>query len=127
MRILVTLTAALVAAAVPANAGEIHKFNQTEFKAIQARNGSAVVFVHAPWCPVCRAQEVTIKKLLASPDYKDVAVLTIDFDTQKSLWSSFKATQQSTLIGFHGRRETGRLAYNADPQRVTAVFASTLR
>lgn len=126
MRILVTVAAALVAAA-PAHAGEIRNFDTAEFKSIQAHNGAAVIFVHADWCPVCRAQEVTIKKLISSPAYKDVTVLRIDFDTQKALWSSFKATQQSTLIGFHGRRETGRLAYDANAQKVTAVFASTRR
>ena len=126
MRMLISMAAALIIAA-PAHAGEIRKFDPSEFKSIQAHNASAIVWVHAPWCPVCRAQEVTIKKLLASLDFRNVEVLTIDFDTQKELWSSFKATQQSTLIGFHGRRETARLAYNADPQKVTAVFASTRR
>lgn len=123
---LISIAAALIIAA-PAHAGEIRKFDATEFKSIQAHNGSAIIWVHAPWCPVCKAQEVTIRKLLASTAYRNVDVLTIDFDTQKELWSNFKATQQSTLIGFHGRRETARLAYNADPQKVTAVFASTRR
>ena len=126
MRMLISIAAALIIAA-PAHAGEIRKFDATEFKSIQAHTGSAIIWVHAPWCPVCKAQEVTIRKLLASTAYRNVDVLTIDFDTQKELWSNFKATQQSTLIGFHGRRETARLAYNADPQKVTAVFASTRR
>lgn len=126
MRMLFSIAAALIIA-VPAHAGEIRKFDAAEFKSIQAQNGSAVIWVHAPWCPVCKAQEVTIRKLLASGAYKNVDVLTIDFDSQKELWSSFKATQQSTLIGFHGRRETSRLAYNADPAKVTAVFASARR
>jgi hypothetical protein len=34
---------------------------------------------------------------------------------------------QSTLIGFHGRRETGRIAHDTDPAKVMAVLASTLR
>jgi thioredoxin 1 len=54
-------------------------------------------------------------------------VLTIDFDSQKPLWSKFGAKQQSTLIAFHGRRETARLAYDSDPQKVTDVVAASLR
>lgn len=127
MRILLSLAAAFVAVAAPAHAGDIRKFDAVEFKSIQASNRPAVIWVHAPWCPVCKAQELTIKKLLATSSYKDMSVLTIDFDTQKELWSSFKATQQSTLIGFHGRRETSRIAHDADPESVTAVFASALR
>ena len=113
--------------AAPAAAAGIRPFDSAEFKVLQAHNAPAVIFVHAPWCPVCRAQEKTIKTLLATQKYKDVTVLTIDFDTQKPLWTKFGATQQSTLIGFHGRRETARLAYNADPAKVTEVIASSIR
>jgi thioredoxin 1 len=94
---------------------------------LQNKNAATVVFVDAPWCPVWRAQEQVLQKLVATPEYKDVNILTIDFDSQKALWSRFGARQQSTLIGFHGRRETARLSYNADADKVTAVIASTLR
>jgi len=84
------------------------------------------VFVHASWCPICRAQQATINRLLSTPAYRAVTVLTIDYDTQKPLWTSFGAQKQSTLIAFHGRRETARLAYDADPQKVTTLVTSTL-
>ena len=119
--------AASAIVAAPATAAGIRPFDGAEFKVLQARNAPAVIFVHAPWCPICRAQEKTIKTLLATRKYKDVTVLTIDFDTQKPLWTKFGATQQSTLIGFHGRRETAHLAYTADPAKVTDVLASSIR
>ena len=103
--------------AAPAGAGEIRHFDQADFQSLQAKNAPAVVFVHASWCPICRAQETTINKLLSTAAYRNVTVLTIDYDTQK----------QSTLIAFRGRRETARLAYDADPQKVTALLASTLQ
>lgn len=118
--------AAAVAIATPAFA-EIRAFDTKSFDAVQAQNSSVIVFVHASWCPICRAQEQTIRELLATPRFKHVTVMKIDFDTQKSLWSKFGVTQQSTLIGFHGRRETARLAYDANPDKVTSVLASTLR
>lgn len=127
MRALQLFVAAFSVLAVPATAGAIRPFDARGFEALQVRDAPSVIFVHAPWCPVCRAQEQTIKKLLATPKYKDVTVLIIDFDSQKALWTKFGAKQQSTLIGFHGRRETARLAYNADPAKVTAVIASSLR
>ena len=127
MRSLTVLLGAAIVVSVPASAGEYRAFDAASFQALQNRNAATVVFVHAPWCPVCRAQEQVIKKLLATPEYKDVNILTIDFDSQKALWSKFGAKQQSTLIGFHGRRETARLSYNADPDKVTAVVASPLR
>jgi thiol-disulfide isomerase/thioredoxin len=125
MRLFGMLIAAAFAVAAPAQAGESH-FDGAQFQAIQQRNAPVILFVHAPWCPICRAQEKTVAKLLATPRYKGVTVLTIDFDTQKSLWSKFGVTSQSTLIAFHGRRETGRLSYDSDPAKITALFASAL-
>jgi thioredoxin 1 len=127
MRVLYSLAAVTAVFAVPASAGVIRKYDAPAFHALQARNAPTIVFVHASWCPICRAQEQTIEKLIATPKYKDVVVLTIDYDTQKPIWTSFGAQKQSTLIGFHGQRETARLAYDSDPDKVTALVASTLR
>jgi thioredoxin len=122
---LLAITGSVVAG--PVSAGEIRHFDRAAFQSLQTKNAPTIVFVHASWCPICRAQQATISKLLSSPAYRNVTVLTIDYDTQKPLWTSFGAQKQSTLIGFHGRRETARLAYDADPQKVTALMASTLR
>jgi thioredoxin 1 len=119
--------AAAVAFAVPASAGEIRPFDAKLFGTVQAQNSSVIVFVHASWCPICKAQEQTIRKLLVTPRFKNVTVMKIDFDTQKALWRKFGVTQQSTLIGFHGQRETARLSHDADPDKVASVIASTLR
>lgn len=127
MRAILPIALAVFALSTPAFAGEIQAFDAGIFGARQARNEPTIIFVHADWCPICRAQEQTIRKLIAAPKYSQVTVLRIDYDTQKPLWSKFGARQQSTLIAFHGRRETARLAYNSDPQKVTAVVASALR
>jgi thiol-disulfide isomerase/thioredoxin len=127
MRILATIGALAIALAVPASAAGIDAYKAATFATLQSQNRPVVIFVHAPWCPICRAQEQTIKQLLATPKYKGVTVLTIDFDSQKPLWTKFGASKQSTLIGFHGSRETSRLSYDADPAKVTALLASTLR
>ena len=127
MRVFQSLAAVMVALAVPAHAGAIRAYDAATFHALQAHNAPTIVFVHADWCPICRAQEKTISKLITTPEYRQVTVLTIDYDTQKALWTSFGAQKQSTLIAFHGRRETARLAYDANPQKVTSLVAATLR
>ena len=126
MRSFYSLAVSAILMAAPAGAGEIRHFDRADFQSLQAKNAPTVVFVHASWCPICRAQETTINKLLSTSAYRNVTVLTIDYDTQKPLWTSFGAQKQSTLIAFHGQRETARLAYDADPQKVTALVASTL-
>jgi thioredoxin-like negative regulator of GroEL len=127
MRAILPIALAVAAVSTPATAGEIRAFDAGTFGARQARNEPTIIFVHADWCPICRAQEQTIRKLIATTKYKEVSVLRIDYDTQKALWRKFGAKQQSTLIAFHGQRETARLAYNSDPEKVTAVLASALR
>lgn len=109
-------------AAAPA----IRAFDQAAFDAAQAAGKPILVWVHAPWCPVCRAQEKTITRLMAGPGFHDLQVFRIDYDTQKPLWQRFGATMQSTLIGFHGKRETGRIAHETDDGKVSAVIRSTM-
>ncbi|OJY80428.1 MAG: hypothetical protein BGP18_16235 [Stenotrophomonas sp. 69-14] len=104
----------------------IRAYDQMTFDQAQAANQPILVWVHAPWCPVCREQEKAIKQITADPAYRDLLVLRIDFDTQKPLWQKFGATMQSTLIGFHGKRETGRVAHESDVARVAPVLRSTL-
>lgn len=104
----------------------IRAYDQMAFDQAQAANKPILVWVHAPWCPVCREQEKAIKEITADPAYRDLVVLRIDFDTQKPLWQKFGATMQSTLIGFHGKRETGRVAHESDVARIAPVLRSTL-
>lgn len=104
----------------------IRAYDQIAFDQAQAANKPILVWVHAPWCPVCREQEKAIKEITADPAYRDLVVLRIDFDTQKPLWQKFGATMQSTLIGFHGKRDTGRVAHESDVARVAPVLRSTL-
>ena len=120
----VVLAASLISTA--ASAADIRPFDRAAFQAAQRQNRPILVWVHAPWCPVCKQQGKTIDKVSANPAYRNLIVFRIDYDTQKPLWRSFGATQQSTLIAFHGKRETARIAHDADEAKVAAVLARTL-
>jgi thioredoxin 1 len=120
----VVLAAGLVS--TTGSAAETRAFDQAAFQAAQRQNRPILIWVHAPWCPVCKQQGKTIDKVSANPAYKNLLVFRINYDTQKPLWQSFGATQQSTLIAFHGKRETARIAHDADEAKVTAVLARTL-
>jgi hypothetical protein len=125
--LLILAALAVPALTAPAQAGVVRDYDAAAFRALQAQNKPVVIFVHAPWCQVCRAQSKTIDAALAMPAYRNLTVMKIDYDTRKADWQSFGATQRSTLIGFHGRRETGRVENDTDPAKVTAVLASALR
>jgi thioredoxin 1 len=110
------------AAAAPA----VQPFNQAAFDAAQKAGKPILVWVHAPWCPVCRQQAKTIARVTAEPFYRDMQVFRIDYDTQKPLWQKFGATMQSTVIAFHGKRETARIAHETDDGKVAAVIHSAI-
>lgn len=83
---------------------------------------TTLVFFHAPWCPVCRAQE---PKVLAELNgaAKDVVAFKVDYDSNMDLRKSMKVDKQSTLILFHGMKETARLSYKSDDESIKAFMA----
>jgi thioredoxin 1 len=83
-------------------------FDQKAFDAAQTAGKPIVLHVTAPWCPTCRTQTPILGKLEASPKFKDLVVLNIDFDSKKDLLRTFRVSQQSTLIVFKGKQEVGR-------------------
>jgi thioredoxin 1 len=124
---LAAVPAAIVAAPAAAQAAPtVQPYNQAAFDAAQRAGKPILVWVHAPWCPVCRAQARTIASVTAAPAYRDMVVFRIDFDSQRPLWQRFGATQQSTLIAFRGARETRRIAHETDEGKVSAVIRSAI-
>jgi thiol-disulfide isomerase/thioredoxin len=108
-----TLLAAALAASASAAfaqaAGEPKaKFTLAAFEAAQAAGKSILVEVSASWCPTCKAQAPIIKALTAKPEFRDVAVFEVDFDSQKNVLQMLKVRSQSTLITFKGKAEVTR-------------------
>ncbi|MCA0200466.1 MAG: thioredoxin family protein [Proteobacteria bacterium] len=113
--------------AARASAADYPAYDQAVFEKAQAADKPILVFVHAPWCPVCKAQMKTIDQVTADPAYKELTILRIDYDTQPELWKQFGATMQSTLIAFHGAKERGRIAHVAEAAAVTDIVRQTLK
>lgn len=103
------LALALVALTTPgATAAERKIFDGKDFAAAQAQGKSILIDISATWCPTCQAQKPIIQKLSAEPQYKDLTIFDVDFDTRKDVLRKFGAQVQSTLIVFKGGNETGR-------------------
>lgn len=121
-----TAPVALVAA-IPVQAAEFADFDRAAFDAAQAQGRPILLDVHAWWCPVCGSQARTIKRLATPEAYPKLIVFRINYDKQKEVWRSFGVTKQATLIAFHGRRETGRIAFMTDKAKIADLIASTGR
>lgn len=122
----VSLAFAMLAAA-PAVARPIKPFSVAALKAAQAKGESVLVDAFAPWCPICRAQAPTIASLTTDPAFSRVQVLHLDYDSQVAEKKLLGIRMQSTLIAYHGRRETGRLVGVTDPSQIRQLAASSRR
>lgn len=107
-------------------AGDIKPFTQSQFDKLNAEGKGLVLAIHAPWCPTCKAQMPIQSELMSMPAFKDVTMLTIDFDSQKDLLKNFKVTMQSTIISFKGGKEVGRSVGDSTRSGIEALYKKTL-
>lgn len=121
------LLAMLAAVAVPAGAFEKRKYDDAAFKAAQSANKSILVDVTATWCPTCKAQHKVLDSLTKRPEFADIVVFEVDFDTQKDALKAFNARQQSTLIAFKGAQETKRLVGETGTDSIEGLLKTTLK
>ena len=122
------LAAAAVAAlfGAPAFAAEKIDYSPSAFDAALKDGKSILVEIHATWCPTCKAQAPILAKIEAKPEYKDLVVVHVDFDSQKDAVQRFGARMQSTLIAFKDGKETGRSVGETDPAQIAALVAKAI-
>jgi len=118
--------AGLVASSSAARAGDMMAFEPAAFEAAQRAGRPILVDVRAPWCPICLVQKLTLAALRNDPRYSDLAVFTVDFDSQKSVLRRFGVQRQATWIVYRGSTETGRLDGDATAAHLDAVLATAL-
>ena len=85
-----------------------------------------MVHVTAPWCEVCQAQKPIVAALLASPDFKDMKMFEVDFDTQKEILARYHVQQQSTMIVYKGGKEVDRQTGQTDRAVIEALLREAL-
>jgi thiol-disulfide isomerase/thioredoxin len=120
-------TIALLSLGLPAQAFNEKPFDDASFKAAQSAGGPILVDVFAPWCPTCRAQQQVLDTLKSKPEYANITVFKVDFDTQKDAVKAFKAPSQSTLVAYSGTSETGRSVGATSPEAIEGLLKSALK
>jgi thioredoxin 1 len=122
---------AAVGAAVAVSAGAVRAANEQSFsaqafRAAQDGGKPILVDIQASWCPTCRTQTKILNELTALPQFKDLVVLRVDFDSQKQEVRDFGARWQSTRIVFKGAKEVGRSVGDTDPSTIAALLAKAM-
>ncbi|MDE2198096.1 MAG: thioredoxin family protein [Rhodospirillales bacterium] len=117
--------------AAPARAAVLVPFTEThfteqQFKAAQAKGEPILVEIFATWCPTCAQQKPIIDRLAATPQFKGLVILRVDFDSQKDVVRAFGARMQSTLVVFHGADLRGVTVGETDPAAIKALLAKSL-
>ena len=120
------LVALVFAASLPVGAAERLAYDTTAFADAQKAGKSIVVHVHAPWCPTCKAQKPIIEKLAAAPEFKDMVIFELDFDTGGEALKTLGVRSQSTLIAFKGATETGRSVGDTNASSIEGLMHATL-
>lgn len=98
--VLVLISTSVFSAGIP--------ITNSDLMDIEKKSKSAVITVHADWCPTCKSQDKILQNIMKDPAYKNVTFYQLDFDTQKDLLKSLKASSQSTIIVFKGGKEVAR-------------------
>ena len=71
----------LAMAGLPAWAADRMSFDTKAFEAAQQAGRPIVVHVTAPWYGTCRVQKPMVSHLAARPEFKELAIFDVDFDT----------------------------------------------
>ncbi len=83
-------------------------YSDSAFAAAQGAGKPILIDITAPWCPTCAKQHPILSQLYATPEFKDLQVFNVDFDTSKPLLRKLGVQMQSTMIVYHGTQEEGR-------------------
>jgi thiol-disulfide isomerase/thioredoxin len=75
--------AALTLSCTASWALEMQPFSQQTFDKLAQQGKPVVVDVTASWCPLCKKQAAALAQLGQQAAYKEVTVLTVDFDSEK--------------------------------------------
>lgn len=117
----------LLVAATPAFAGEIVPFTIAAFHKAQAAGKPILVDAHADWCPTCRRQAPILSAIAKDKAFAQLVILKLDYDAQRAEKQMLGIRQQSTLIAFSGKTETGRSTGVTEPAQIRALANSALR
>jgi len=116
----------LAVSASPAVAGGIMPYTPQTFEQLTQAGKPVVVHVTAPWCPTCKAQKPIVDGLMKQPAYRDLTVLDVDFDTDRTALKKFKVTMQSTFVAYKGRSEVGRSVGDTSAPGIDGLFKKTI-
>ena len=85
-----------------------------------------LVHVTASWCVECQAQKPIVAALAERPEFADLTIFDVDFDTQKDALRQLHVPTQSTLVIFKDKAEVGRAVGITRPAAIEELLRKAL-
>jgi thiol-disulfide isomerase/thioredoxin len=85
----------------------------------------AVLFFHASWCPVCKADNDLLTKWYSTKTYP-LTVYKVDYDTEKDLKKKYGVTYQHTYVLIDGTGKAIKTLRGPTDAQLQALIATKL-
>ena len=109
-----------------AHAATVQPYQQACLRSgAEERRTRSLIFVEASWCPTCAKERPILQQLYGTPEFAHLQVFDVDFDTSKPLLRQLGVQMQSTLIVYHGAKETGRMTGATDPAVIKRLLETS--
>ena len=109
-----------------AHAADKVPYDKGQFLKAQNENKPILVEITAPWCPTCKAQKPILEKLTSQPQFKELKIYEVDFDSKKDVLQELNVKMQSTLIVYKGKAEQGRSTGDTNETSISALINKSL-
>lgn len=125
-RSLILCAVVFVMSVTGAFAADRFTYEPQAFQAALDAGTPILVHVTAPWCGECKAQKPIVAALAGQPEYKDLTIFDVDFDTQKAALQQLKIQKQSTLVIYKGKAEVTRAVGITRREAIEALMKNAL-
>jgi thiol-disulfide isomerase/thioredoxin len=122
----ILFAAALIMGTLHAHAAERLAYDVSAFQPALDDGKPILVHVTAPWCKECKLQKPIVAELAERPEFKDLTIFDVDFDTQKDALRRLNAPKQSTLIVFKNKAEVARVVGITRQDAIEAILRKAL-
>lgn len=83
-------------------------FSSGAFAEAQASGEPFLIAFHKKGCPMCASQKQALNEIYANPEYKNLKVLVVNYDTDTASLKKFNVGMQGALILYRGKNEISR-------------------
>ncbi len=97
-------------------------FDQKSFDELTHSGKPVIVSVRAPWCPICKVQVPVENSVMNSDAFKDVTLMTVDFDSQKDILKELNVSKQSAILVYKDGKEVGRSIGDKNKDSIEALM-----